>query len=80
MTEKLLVTIEEAAEVLSLSVRTVRYMIERGELVPVRVGRAVRLATSTLRAYVEMRTADAANASAVQMEPSVGRSTRLRAG
>lgn len=59
MTDKLLVTTKEAADALSVSERTVRYLIANGELAPVvRIGRSVRVPVATLRKYVENRTED----------------------
>ncbi len=58
MTEKLLLKVEEAAEALSVSVRTLRYLIANGEVAPVvHIGRSLRIPTATLRAFVETRTA-----------------------
>jgi excisionase family DNA binding protein len=80
--EKLLVTIEEAADALSLSARTVRYMVARAELPTIHIGRSVRIARSALDAYVEMKTAEAAQTSAAvtrEVTPHA-RPTRLRTG
>lgn len=53
MTEPLLLTLDHAADALSISARTVRRLIDRGELTPIRIGRAVRLSTEDLRAYID---------------------------
>jgi len=75
MTEKLLLTLNEAADALSLSERTIRYLITRGELAPVvHIGRSVRIPMSSLRALVEQRMAAMAGA---EVERSVGRSSRV---
>jgi excisionase family DNA binding protein len=49
--EPLQVTIEEAAQLLSYSRRTVERLIERGELPSVGSGRMCRVALADLRAY-----------------------------
>lgn len=54
--EPLLVDVREAARRLSVCERTVSHMVERGELTPVRIGRAVRFSVSDLRGWVEGRT------------------------
>jgi excisionase family DNA binding protein len=60
VTEKLLVNLKEAAATLTVSERTVRYLVARGELAPVvRIGRSVRVPVATLRKYVERLTEDA---------------------
>jgi excisionase family DNA binding protein len=46
-------TYREIAELLSLSERTVRRLIDRCELRHIRVGRAVRVPASALEQYVE---------------------------
>jgi excisionase family DNA binding protein len=82
MTEKLLLTIEDAADVLSLSPRTLRYLIAAGDLAPVlRVGRALRIPAATVRAFVETRTAEVvAPAVQVQKESSDDGRPTLRTG
>ncbi|UCD49798.1 MAG: helix-turn-helix domain-containing protein [Phycisphaerales bacterium] len=52
----LLVDVREAARLLSVCERTVFNMVERGELTPVRIGRAVRFAVDDLGAWVTSRT------------------------
>ena len=46
----LLVTIPEAARLLSVSTRTVRRLIDRGEIKTTRIGRSVRIAYTVLDA------------------------------
>lgn len=60
MTESLLATIDDAAAALAVSPRTIRNLIQRGDLAPVRIGRSVRIPIATLRAFVDARVADAA--------------------
>lgn len=49
-----LVSLEDVARALGLCVRSVRRMIDRGELPqPVRVGRAVRMFQSEVNAYMQ---------------------------
>lgn len=57
MTTPLLLTIDAAAEALSVSTRTVRRMIEAGYLQPVRIGRALRFSAADLRDWVDRQTA-----------------------
>jgi excisionase family DNA binding protein len=47
------VSLREAAEILGVSVRTVRREIERGRLAAFRVGRNLRMRMSELRRYME---------------------------
>jgi excisionase family DNA binding protein len=47
------VSLQRAAEVLAVSVRTVRREIDRGKLVAFRVGRNLRIRKSELRRYME---------------------------
>jgi excisionase family DNA binding protein len=78
MTEKLLLTIKEAAEALSISERTVRYKIASGELAPaVHIGRSVRIPTASLHALVERLTAEAARAAPAQIELRGAHTTRV---
>jgi excisionase family DNA binding protein len=53
MNAPLLLTLERAAEVLAVSPRTVRRLLDAGELAPVRIGRAVRVSAESLRGYVD---------------------------
>ncbi|WP_081763585.1 helix-turn-helix domain-containing protein [Imhoffiella purpurea] len=53
--EPLLLTIDHAAKRLSISSRTMWRLVEAGELVPVRIGRSVRLRSSDLQDYVDRR-------------------------
>jgi len=48
-------TLQEVADLLSLSYRKVRYMVEAGELEVVHFGRARRVLASALREYVDAR-------------------------
>jgi excisionase family DNA binding protein len=59
--EPLLVRVEEAARILSLSRSTIYEMLERGELPSVRCGAARRIPMATLRAWVEQQTETAAS-------------------
>ena len=47
--------IDEVAEILGLSTRTVRRLIARGELVACRLGRSVRVHPDDLAAYIDRR-------------------------
>lgn len=49
---KLLLTVREAAETLSLSEATVWRLLERGDIPSVKIGRSRRIKTDDLRAYV----------------------------
>ena len=53
MTAPLLLTLERAAETLAISARSVRRLIDAGELAPIRIGRSVRLSAADLTAYVD---------------------------
>jgi excisionase family DNA binding protein len=55
--EPLLVRVEEAARLLSLSRSTIYEMLDRGELPSVRCGAARRIPLAALRAWVERQTA-----------------------
>jgi excisionase family DNA binding protein len=55
-TEPLLVRVEEAARILSLSRSTIYQMLDRGELPSVRRGTARRIPLAALRAWVERQT------------------------
>ncbi len=52
MTEQLL-KLEEVCERLKVSMSTVRRLIDRGDLVAVRVGRNLRVRPADLEAYIE---------------------------
>jgi excisionase family DNA binding protein len=54
--EPLLVRVEEAARLLSLSRSTIYEMMDRGELPSVRCGAARRIPMAALRAWVERQT------------------------
>jgi excisionase family DNA binding protein len=56
--EPLLVRVEEAARLLSLSRSTIYEMLDRGELPSVRCGAARRIPLASLRAWVERQTAN----------------------
>lgn len=56
MTELPLLTVDQAAERLSVSSKTVRRLIERRELEHVRIGRAIRISPAALAAYLEAAT------------------------
>jgi excisionase family DNA binding protein len=51
-TSKLLLTNEDAAELLSISRATLYRLVWRGELTPVKIGRAVRFPREQLAAFV----------------------------
>ncbi|MCG7871064.1 MAG: helix-turn-helix domain-containing protein [Candidatus Thiodiazotropha lotti] len=54
--EPLLITINDAANILAISTRTVRRMLDRGDLPTVRVGRSIRIPTKALKDWVEQGT------------------------
>jgi excisionase family DNA binding protein len=54
--EPLLVRVEEAARLLSLSRSTIYEMLDRGELPSLRCGAARRIPLAALRAWVEQQT------------------------
>ena len=56
-----LLTVPQAAAALAVSERTVRSMIAAGALPIVRVGRAIRIHSDDLRAFVEERRGVAGN-------------------
>ncbi|MGH8651450.1 MAG: helix-turn-helix domain-containing protein [Gammaproteobacteria bacterium] len=51
--KRLLLTLPEAARTLSVATRTVRRLIERGELPKVKVGRCVRVPVEAVQAWVD---------------------------
>jgi excisionase family DNA binding protein len=55
--EPLLVRVEEAARILSLSRSTIYEMMDRGDLQSVRCGAARRIPVAALRAWVERQVA-----------------------
>jgi excisionase family DNA binding protein len=55
MTDPLLLTIDEAAAALRLSSRTVKRLVARGELRPVRIGARTLFTERELRAYIAAR-------------------------
>jgi excisionase family DNA binding protein len=54
--DKLLWTIDQTAEQLSISSRTVRRMIERNELPSIRLGHSVRLPVQGIKEFIENQT------------------------
>jgi excisionase family DNA binding protein len=58
-TEKLLVRIGEAAEMLSVARSKAYQMVQSGELPAVRMGKSVRVSVRALNEYVERKTAEA---------------------
>ena len=52
--EPLLFTLDESAKQLSVSPRTVRRMMERGELPWVRIGRAIRIPGESIKKWIDM--------------------------
>jgi len=48
-----LLTYDEAGELLGVTGRTIFNLVERGELLPVRFGRCVRIDPTDLRAFIE---------------------------
>lgn len=59
--EPLLLTLDAAAEQLSVSTRTVRRLLGAGELIPVKIGRAIRVSTASVHAYVDRATTPSDN-------------------
>jgi excisionase family DNA binding protein len=53
--EKLLLTRQEAAEALAISIRKVDLLIEAGDLPAVRIGRSIRIRPSALDYMIEAR-------------------------
>lgn len=51
--EPLALTLDAAAKALSISPRTVRRLLDAGELTPVRIGRALRVSSASVRDFVE---------------------------
>ncbi len=54
-----LLTLPEVAERLAVSQRTVQYLVERGQLRALRIGRARRVTESELRAFIAAREREA---------------------
>ena len=54
--EPLLITIDNAADILAVSSRTVRRMLERGELPSVRIGRSIRIPYESLKSWITQST------------------------
>lgn len=52
----MLMTVADAGRALAVDTRTVRRMLARGDLAPVRIGRAVRVSVADLAAYVARQT------------------------
>lgn len=57
-TEKLLLRVSEAADLVSVSRAQAYLLIQRGELPSIRLGRSVRVPAEGLRAYVRRLTAE----------------------
>lgn len=55
LSDHLLLTREEAAELLSMSFSKVKAMIKSGELRPIRCGGSVRITMDELKAWIEMK-------------------------
>ena len=72
MPEPLALTLNAAAEALSVSPRTVRRLLDAGELGRVKIGRAVRVSSASLHAYVDRQITPGHNAAgvAVHGEPT----------
>ena len=51
-----LMSVADAANYLSVSTRTIRRLIQKGEIPIVRIGGSVRVARAALHAYIAMRT------------------------
>jgi excisionase family DNA binding protein len=56
--DKILLRIEEAADVLSLGRSKTYELIQAGEIPVVKIGRATRVPATALRAFVDRRSAD----------------------
>ena len=54
----LLVTVRQAAEILSLSRSSIYVLIDAGKLTPIRIGRSVRFSLEHLEGFVDDLTAD----------------------
>ncbi len=61
----LLLTLEGAAAALSVSPRTVRRLVDAGELAPIRIGRSLRLSAADLHVYIDRRMTQGNNAPGV---------------
>jgi excisionase family DNA binding protein len=59
--DRLLLTLPEAAKALSVGTRTVRRLMERGELPKVKVGRCVRVPAEAVKAWVDKEVMHAHN-------------------
>ena len=57
-TRPLLVTVRQAAEILSLSRSSIYVLIDAGKLTPIRIGRSVRFSVEHLEGFVDDLTAD----------------------
>ena len=75
----LLLTFEGAAEALGVSARTVRRMVDAGELPYIRIRGAVRLPCDALRAWIAQHQRNAPCPTADQAAPSGGSPTRTTA-
>ena len=54
--QRLLLTVDEAAEALAVSRSTIYRLLKSGDLVATRIGTAVRIPESSLRRFVDTRT------------------------
>ncbi|TVQ88126.1 MAG: DNA-binding protein [Chromatiaceae bacterium] len=63
MTQPLALTLTAAAQALSVSPRTVRRLLDAGALQRVQIGRAVRVSTASVHAYVAQQSAGGAGVS-----------------
>jgi len=50
-----LLTLDQAAEVLQVSTKTIRRWIDAGELVAHRIGRQLRISEADLQSFIRMR-------------------------
>jgi excisionase family DNA binding protein len=57
-TRPLLVTVRQAAEILSLSRSSIYLLMDAGKLTPIRIGRSVRFSVDHLEGFVDDLTAD----------------------
>jgi excisionase family DNA binding protein len=76
--ERILVTIQEAAEMLSISDRSIYNLVGSGELRIVKLGRAARVAVADVHAIVAMRMIPGPDVPAVTGPEAEGRSSEAR--
>lgn len=72
-----LLTVHEAAEQLTVSVKTVRRMIDKGELDAVRIGRSVRIEQSELDSILNRRRTRTRSAAAPPLPRTEGQNRAL---